>query len=214
MFENIEYNNFIWKDNEIINILNEILLSNDYNSFSLFSYFISGFIYVLNKYGDKYKNFTDKLKLRMKLSLTELKKLDEIANKKENKDKIITFKTFLTNVLNFESILDKIKELKMYFNNFFNYLWEEKFNTNVYIDFDLEKHWTNLCFISFDIITFNLFTFFKVNEVKINFEEKCAEVSLEVVGKNKIFEEFFCEDNKNDYNIKYNEKNNIIEILN
>ena len=98
MFENIEHNNFIWKDNEIINILNEILLSNDYNSFSLFSYFISGFVYVLNKYGDKYKNFTDKLKTRMKLSLTELKKLDEIANKKENKDKIITFKTFLTNV--------------------------------------------------------------------------------------------------------------------
>ena len=213
LFEDIEFNNYlIRKDNEIVDILNEILLSNDYYYINLFSYFISGFIYVLNKYGIKYQNDTDLLKTRMNMSLKDLKKLDEIANKKENKDKIITFNTFLTNVINIESLGGKIKEF-FNFKNFFKSIWKEKFDTIIYINYNFEKDWKFLCFNSNIIMTFNLFTFFKVNDVKINFEEKCAEISLETVGKREIFEEKFYYYNAQDYNVYYNEKDNIIEIL-
>ena len=61
---------------------------------------------------------------------------------------------------------------------------------------------------------FDLFTFFKVNEVRINFEEKYAEINLELVGKNEIFENKFSNRGNQyvDYKVKYDEYSNQIKF--
>ena len=61
---------------------------------------------------------------------------------------------------------------------------------------------------------FNLFSFFKVIEVNINYETKSAEITLETVGKNEIFEAKIGkkENEKIKYYIEYAPDRNIIRI--
>ena len=61
---------------------------------------------------------------------------------------------------------------------------------------------------------FDLFTFFKVNEVKINFEDKYAEINLELVGKNEIFEDKFSNKGNQyvDYKVVYDDDTNEIKF--
>ena len=206
----------IFNDLEIAKNLNKILLSNDYNMINKFSYFIAGFIYVLNTYseevGSQFKNDGDILYTRMKFTLEDLIELDK------NIEKIITFKTFLSNVTSLEHLNGKINALIMNFKNYFSFYNYDKFDTKVYIEHHYDILWKASCFSTMphnDKI-FNLFSFFKVKEVKINFEEKYSEIKLELVGKNEIFEEKFGEKGKANinYNVIYDEHRNIIQILN
>ena len=73
LFKNINYNKkFIFNSDRIVNNLNKILLSNNISKINQFSYFISGFIYVLNTYSKEercqYKNDKNLLYMRKKLS--------------------------------------------------------------------------------------------------------------------------------------------------
>ena len=216
-FKNINNNQLqIFNDLEIAKNLNKILLSNDYNMINKFSYFIAGFIYVLNTYseevGCQFKNDGDILYTRMKFTLEDLIELDK------NIEKIITFKTFLSNVTSLEHLSGKINALIMNFKNYFSFYNYDKFDTKVYIEHHYDILWKASCFSTMphnDKI-FNLFSFFKVKEVKINFEEKYSEIKLELVGKNEIFEEKFGEKGKANinYNVIYDEHRNIIQILN
>ena len=60
---------------------------------------------------------------------------------------------------------------------------------------------------------FNLFSFFKVNEVKINYETKNAEIRLELVGKKKIFEQTIGNNENAKFNIYYDKNQNYVEII-
>ena len=219
LFKNIRtYQERIFDDREIVNNLNEILLSKDFSKINNFSYFISGFMYVLNNYSEDYicqfKNDEGILYTRIKLSLEELIELDKIANKTENEDKIITFKTFLNNVINFDN---DVSRLLLNIKKLFTIDFSDRYDTKIYIRHHYKEEWKASCFttlLGIDSKIFDLFTFFKVNEVKINFEEKKAEINLELVGKNVIFEEKFNEKGNEymDYNIEYNDDENIIYL--
>ena len=221
LFKNINiYQESIFNSIDIVKNLNKILLSNDFNLIGKFSYFISGFMYVLNKYSKDYvcqfKNDGDLLYSRAKLSLKELEYLDEISTKVKNEDKIITFKTFLFNVASLEHFHGKMCALLLDIENYFSFFNTDKFDTKIFIEHHFQKGWQTSCFSTktYNYKTFNLFTFFKVNEVKINFEEKYAEIKLEVVGKNEIFEEKFNIKGKDyfDYTVDYIENENLIKI--
>ena len=200
--------------------MNKILLSNDIKKIIEFSYFISGFIYVLNTYSKevrcKFINDRDKLYVRKKLSLEDLIKLDSISIDPKEENRIITFKTFLKNVSSLMHSNGIIHSLLMDFKNYFDLSNSDRYDTKIYIEHHFSNGWETSCFsipsqLNYKI--FNLFTFFKVNEVKINFENKCAEIKLELVGKYDIFEDIFDENGKyKNYNVQYDENLNAIII--
>ena len=221
LFKNINNNQQkIFNDLELVTNLNKILLSNDFNKINKFSYFISGFMYVLNKYSEeqecKFKNDGDMLYTRTKLSLEELRKLDEIAASPDNKDKIITFKTFLTNVASLEHLNGHICAFLLDLSNYLAIDFSGKFDTKIFIEHHFNEGWEASGFSTMPLNNkiFDLFTFFKVNEVRINFEEKYAEINLELVGKNEIFENKFSNRGNQyvDYKVKYDEYSNQIKF--
>ena len=199
------FNNF-----EIARNFNEILLSNDEKKIRDFSYFIAGYIYVLNAYSlqmwCQYKNDGDLLYTRTKLTLKDLEGLDNNINK------LITFKTFLIDIVSLEHIQGKLGALLMDFQNYFSFRDLNKFDTKIYIKHNYKQTWKASCFsVLSNKKIFNLFTFFKVVDVKIDYESKYAEVKLELVGKNEIFESEI--GNKGiKFDINYIKKDNIIRI--
>lgn len=229
LFKNIRKNLYqIFHDNEIINNLNDILHSNNYDLIERFSYFISGFIYVIKSFSDESKNhFREdgyELYTNMQLSYEDLAALDLIANARSNKDKIITFKGFLNDVMSSEIMSGKIAKFIsniIDIKNYFTFKKTDKYVTKVYIEHNFDTHWEASCFSkTSNNKIFNLFTFFKVNELNINFQEKRAELKLELVGKNEVFEEKFSENdskyinydiNYEEYNINYKDKS-IVKI--
>ena len=90
-----------------------------------------------------------------------------------------------------------------------------KFDTNIYITHNFDNLWKASCFSFVDNSKiFNLFSFFRVKEVNINYRRKSASIKLETVGKYEIFEaEIGKKENENiEYNIEYSPENNIIRI--
>ena len=59
-------------------------------------------------------------------------------------------------------------------------------------------------------IIYQPFSFYYVKDAKINIKEKIAEIYLETVGKKEIFEEII---KYRKHKVKYNKKENIIELL-
>ena len=211
LFKNINNNMInIFNNFEIARNFNEILLSNDEKKIRDFSYFIAGYIYVLNAYSlqmwCQYKNDGDLLYTRTKLTLKDLEGLDNNINK------LITFKTFLIDIVSLEHIQGKLGALLMDFQNYFSFRDLNKFDTKIYIKHNYKQTWKASCFsVLSNKKIFNLFTFFKVVDVKIDYESKYAEVKLELVGKNVIFEsEIGNKDIK--FDINYIKKDNIIRI--
>ena len=99
------------------------------------------------------------------------------------------------------------------FNNFFSFKSSDKFDTKIYIKHKYKIGWKASCFsFTSSLKIFNLFTFFKVTEVKIDYELKYAEVKLELIGKNEIFENKI--GNKDlKFKINYNKNDEIIQIF-
>ena len=211
-FKNINNNQFqIFNNIEIAKNFNEILLSNNLEKIKDFSYFIAGFMYVLNSYSaQKDCQFSQDghlLYTRLKLSKIDLEKLNE------NLDKLITFKTFLIDIMTLEHLHGIINAKIFDFNNFFSFKSSDKFDTKIYIKHKYKIGWKASCFsFTSSVKIFNLFTFFKVTEVKIDYELKYAEVKLELIGKNEIFENKI--GNKDlKFKIDYNKNDEIIQIF-
>ena len=188
---------------------------NNYEMIQDFSYFIAGYIYALNTYSAEnhcqFINDGNLLYTRMKLKKHDLIELDK------NLNKLITFKTFLFDVTTLEHLNGKINALIIDFQNYFTFLKADEFDTKIYIKHNFEYIWKPSCFSTLNNYKiFNLFTFFKVIEVKINFETKYAELKLDVVGKAEIFENKLGirQNANNRYVINYDNNNNRIEIYN
>ena len=211
-FKNITNNQFLIFNNiEIAKNFNEILLSNDLEKIKDFSYFIAGYMYVLNSYSfqsiSQFRNDRDLLYTRMKLKKKDLERLYN------NIDKLITFKTFLLDVFTLETLQGKILSLIFNFKKYFSFLNVNEFDTKIYILHKYKENWKSSCYTLLSSIRiFNLFTFFKVKEVKIDNELKYAEVKLELVGRNEIFENKIGNKNK-EFHISYLKDENRIQII-
>jgi len=204
-FKNINHNlQRIYNDNKIISNLNEVLSTNNLDLIINFSYFISGYMYVLNTYGKIalgcFRNDGDILYTRMDLSREDLEELDK------NRNNIIIFKTFLTYLANLEHLNGQIYAI---YNDINKYLFFKKFDTKIFIRHHHDDNWSPCCFsLPSNGKIFNLFSYFLVEDVKINYEDNYAEINLEVVGKKAIFEERIGNDIENIQKYKIYEKYN------
>ena len=92
------------------------------------------------------------------------------------------------------------------------------FSTILNIKYDWDKDLFPLCFNISEITNFRSekeylfhpFSFFKINDFKIDISKNILELSLETIGKTEILEEQI----KNGKKIILNEKKNLIEIKN
>ena len=169
-------------------------------------------MYVLNTYGKIalgcFRNDGDILYTRMDLSREDLEELDK------NRNKIIIFKTFLTYLANLEHLNGQIYAI---YNDINKYLFFKKFDTKIFIRHRHDDNWSPCCFsLPSNGKIFNLFSYFLVEDVKINYEDNYAEINLEVVGKKTIIEERIGNDIENiqKYRIyqKYNYNENKLFI--
>ena len=213
-FKNI-YENFshIFNDNDLSKNFNEIIYQNDYETLCDFSYFIAGYIYVLNKYSEsaisQFRNDGDLIYTKMKLSKEELEILLNSINK------VITFKSFLSEIYSLEHLGGQINAFIFDMKDKLFSSYSDNFDSKIYIIHNYKRFWKASCFSLIDNSKkFNLFSFFKVLEVKINYIDKIAEIKLETVGKNEILElKLGKKENENrKYDIKYAKDENIIQI--
>ena len=91
-----------------------------------------------------------------------------------------------------------------------------KFDTQIFIYHYFEKNWKASC-ISLSTFLFpekiiNLFTFFEVLKVEVNYKEKTAKITLGLIGKLKILEEQK-KKKKNKFKLEYNNEDKIVEVL-
>ena len=133
-----------------------------------------------------------------------------------NINKIITFKNFLSKIYSLEHFHGQICAYMNYIKNYgFLISDSNKFDTKIYIFHNFDNLWKASCFSNIkNAKKFNLFSFFKVIEVNINYETKSAEITLETVRKYEIFEAKIGkkENEKIKYYIEYAPDRNIIRI--
>ena len=161
-------------------------------------------MYVLNTYGKIslgcFRNDGDILYTRMDLSREDLEELDK------NRNNIIIFKTFLTYLASLDHLNGQIYAI---YNDINKYLFFKKFDTKIFIRHHHDDNWSSCCFgLPSNGKIFNLFSYFLVEDVKINYEDNYAEINLEVVGKKAIFEERIGNDIENIQKYKISVENN------
>lgn len=198
--------------NEIIGDFNKILSSNNLELIEKLSYFIAGIMLGLNTYGIKKKcifiNNGDRLYTRVNLNYEDIKRFES------NKDKVIVFKTFLNEITTLDHFQGKV--YKACIDSKFSKK-NNKFDTQIHIRhiFD-ENSWKATCFslntTFFPEKVFNLFSFFKVKDINIDYTNKEAKVNLENVGIKEFMEERIAELN-NHFSVNYDRNENIIEVV-
>ena len=189
--------------------LNRWLRELNKNTFEEVAYFTSRLMYSLNQYGKDeskyYKEDGQILYRGIELDYSSLLEYERA------KDKIILFTAFT-------SMSESEKVAKNIFG-FFEVEEKEKFSvifyvTNLYKNNSWIPTGINIQEIaklqSEKEIIYQPFSFYYVKDAKINIKEKIAEIYLETVGKKEIFEEII-KDRK--HKVKYNKKENIIELL-
>ena len=166
----------------------------------------------LYSYGKKksclFVNDGDRLYKRVNLNYEDIKRFEQ------NKNNIILFKTFLNEMTTLEHPQGLIYKEKIDFSSVKS---NNKFDTKIYIIhyFD-ESSWKASC-ISLSTMLFpkkviNLFTFFKVLAVDVDYNEKTASITLGTVGKTKILEEEIANLN-NKFKVQYDNYDNVIEVV-
>ena len=214
--DSLEYfkeNNYTKRiDDKIINNFNKILSSDNLELIEKCSYFIASLMLALYTYGLKRKclfvNNGDRLYKRVNLSYEDIKRLEQ------NKDRIILFKTFLNEMTTLEHAHGLIYKEKIDISSVKS---DSKFDTKIYIlhYFD-ESNWKASC-ISLSTMLFpekviNLFTFFQVLIVDVDYGEKTASITLSTVGKTKILEEEIAKLN-NKFKVQYDNNDNVIKVV-
>ena len=188
-----DQNNFSKRiKDEIIDNLNKILSSDNLDLIENFSYFIAGLMLALYTYGTVkscvFVNNGDVLYKRVNLNYEDVKRLES------NKDNIILFKTFLKDITTLEHLHGMIYKNKIDFDFVKK---NNKFDTKINIIHSFnENSWLATCFslstFFFPEKIFNLFSFFKVIDVDINYDKKEVEVTLQNVGIKNILNSNIC----------------------
>ena len=197
---------------EMIDNLNKILSSDNLELIDKFSYFIAGLMLALYTYGEVKKclfiNNGDKLYKRVNLNYEDIKRLEN------NKNNIILFKTFLNNMTTMGHLQGLAYKAKI--DACFD-KGNNKFDTQIYIIHNFNRDsWKAICFslntMFFPEKIINLFSFFKVREIDVNYNEKIAKVTLETIGIKEILEEKIAQYN-NKFSLEYNSRENIMEVV-
>ena len=191
---------------------NRILSSSNLELIEKFSYFIAGLMLALYTYGTVkrcvFVNDGNVLYKRVNLNYEDIKRLES------NKDNIILFKTFLKDITTVEHLQGIIYKNKIDADFVKK---NNKFDTKINIihNFD-ESSWFATCFslstFFFPEKIFNLFSFFKVIDVDINYDKKEVEVTLQNVGIKNILEVRIAELNDK-FTLEYNRDENVIEVF-
>ena len=196
---------------DIIKNFNKILSSGKLEFIEKFSYFIAGLMLGLHTYGinRKCRFVNDKNRLYKRLNLN----YEDIKRFESNKNKIILFKTFLneiTTLEHFQGIVYKNKIDADFVKK------NNKFDTQIYFRHLFDDSWEATCFslstFLFPEKVFNLFTFFKVVDVDINYDKRQAVVNLENVGIQYILEEIISAMN-DQFSLEYNTLDNTMEVV-
>jgi hypothetical protein len=198
---------------EIIFNLNKILSSDNLELIEMFSYFIASTMLALISYGKIqkafFKNNGDKLYKRVNLNY------EDVVRFEKNLNNIILFKTFVNQMTTLEHLHGQIYRAKIdsTFQKKLN-----KFDTQIFIihHYNDEQNWKPSS-ISLNTYLFpekiiNLFSFFIVEKVDINYKEKTAKITLGTVGKIYYLEEKIANAN-NCFKVEYNRDDNIMEVL-
>ena len=205
-------------DSDFIYDINELLLSNDKVLLNKLIYFISGFMLALNKCGESLKceyKINSKLYHRRKMNYKELIKL------KENISKIICFKIFLCDIAPlghlqgflYQKLIDSKEFIETTYLNILDY--NDKYDCKIYINYCFQESWKANCIsvskgkLQMPEKIFNLFSFFKVKDVKIDENDKSAEIILDSIGKKEILEKKIWRE----YKPYYNSLENIFEAI-
>ena len=148
----------------------------------------------------------------------------ELIKLKNNINQIISFKIFLSeNAVSELSHIDgeiykAIINVKTFFSNTYLNLLDlnDLYDCKIYINYVCQKNWKTNCFsvskgiMGFPEKIFNLFSFFKVKEVKIDENNKSAEIFLDSIGKKEILENGIWNQKKK---IHYNSNENLFELI-
>ena len=196
---------------EIIKNLNIILSSGNLELIEHFAYFISGTMLAIYSYGIQKKcifiNNGDRLYKRVNLNYEDVVRLEKNINN------IILFKTFINEMTTLEHMHGLIYRSKIdsSFQKKFN-----KFDTQIFINHYFDDNFKASC-ISLSTALFpekviNLFTFFEVLKVDVNYKEKTAKITLKNIGKTEILEEIIA-NKKNLFKVEYNKEDQIMEVL-
>ena len=198
-------------DNTFTNF-NKILSSGNLELIEKFSYFIAGLMLALYTYGTVkscvFVNNGDVLYKRVNLNYEDVKRLES------NKDNIILFKTFLKDITTLEHLHGMIYKNKIDFDFVKR---NNKFDTKINIIHSFnENSWLATCFslstFFFPEKIFNLFSFFKVIDVGIDYDKKEVDVTLTNVGIQNILEVKIAEfDDK--FTLEYNKDENVIDVF-
>ena len=211
-FQNDDYEIIIQYTDNFYSYVNKWLLNLNNLTYEKSGYFIGGLMYKLNEYGiNKRKGLKQNFILYRGLYINYL----DALSYQIHKGKIISFQTFLSTSEN--------KSTAEFFSHINRKTIEERkekcmFSTILNIKYDWDKDLFPLCFNISEITNFRSekeylfhpFSFFKINDFKIDISKNILELSLETIGKTEILEEQI----KNGKKIILNEKKKIIEIKN
>ena len=179
---------------------NKWLYSLDSLAIEKTGYFLSGLSYSLNLYGEEAKtNVKDEITLYRGMSLTYI----DILPYKNNIGNIITFPNFISSSTNLSTAQGFARSYDNKFKVIFTIKYRYKNNwvpNAIYVD-DI-----SLCRGEEERL-FQCYSFFKIKSVKINIDNKSADIELETIGKACILEEELNKGKK----IRYNYKEDILE---
>ena len=193
--------------------LNNWLRELDSLAYDKIGYFVSDFMYCLNKYGDFKKTGI----IRSTILYRGIRiNLIDLLFYKRNINKIITFPSFTSCSLDLEEAKD-FSDRNLSLNQrkesgLFSVIFTVYYRVNNSINKD--KYYP----VSFDIsdlnrcgekeVLFQPFTFFKIKKVNINLENYTADITLSTIKKLEILELYI----KDKFKLKYNKNYNIVDI--
>ena len=169
------------------------------------AYFTARLIYSLNDYGKKAKTyFNDNKSITyrgMKLPLIN------ILPYKRAENKVILFSAFTSTSRSIKIAYEFVGQKGNNNNDFVVIFYIKNIHEENWISNGIDVVKLS-CFPREQEILFQAFSFFLVEEVKINLNEKKAEIYLKTIGKKTILEEEI----KKGKEIEFNKKEEIIEI--
>ena len=200
-----------YTSNRIYKQLNGWLLSLKTEAYEKIAYFIGILMYKLNDYGIENKkmnknNFT----LYRGMCISYLDALSYQIYKK----KIICFQNFFSTSKDkdiaegFASYFDTEEEKRKNYQFSVIIIIKNNYKEDLYpLCFDISE---KSCFTKEEEFLFQPFTFFRIKDIDIDYENFKIELNLEAINKKEILENKMNEDNI----IKYNKEKNLIEINN
>ena len=204
-----------YTEDTIYKYFNQWLNELDFLAYKKFSYFIALLLYGLNDYNGEKKGLKKNIKLFRGLKMSYI----NLSFYERNKNNIITFPS-LTSCSIDKNIAECFcgRKKSIYYPDKFCRIEERKkdgqFSVLIIIDYQYKKDWIPSAFSIIDFSVnqfekeyiFQPFSFFKIQNIEIDFDKYEANIYLMNIGKKKILENFIKKNNI----IKYNEKENIM----